>query len=99
MSPTSTADELLRGVVVDPDFVRAMRLRPRLLARRLESGKYRRSPEGDLEKRCSKCREYFPATLEFFYREYKDHDTLYAWCKACYCAYRTQWASRVPGRK
>lgn len=37
-----------------------------LLARRLASGKYQYDDDGQLEKRCSCCREYWPADSEFF---------------------------------
>lgn len=39
------------------------------------------APEGC--KRCTKCKEAFPATLEYFTHDKKRKDGLFPWCKAC----------------
>lgn len=47
----------------------------------LELGKnYRLDEDGELEKMCTRCKEYWPADTEFFY---KSGDGLHTWCKAC----------------
>lgn len=38
-------------------------------------------------KICSKCREDWPATLEFFYSRKSSKDGLREVCKACYSEY------------
>lgn len=58
----------------------------KLLAIRLRSGIYR-FEDGQLQKRCSRCKEHWPADTEFFYAA-KDGDGLYQWCKACYQEWR-----------
>lgn len=61
---------------------------PELLARRLRNGRYRYdNGTQELEKRCSKCREYWPADTEFFYAWSRDRDGLAHACKACFNAY------------
>lgn len=37
-------------------------------------------------KRCAKCKEEFPATTEYFYRDKNMRDGLYSQCKKCKCA-------------
>lgn len=56
---------------------------PELKAKRLKSGAYRDGDDG-LEKRCCKCREYWPADSEFFYSAKGRADDLRDDCKACY---------------
>lgn len=34
-------------------------------------------------KRCTKCRQEFPATLEYFYKHSKSKSRLHPWCKSC----------------
>lgn len=67
---------------------------PRLLVIRLISGVYRYADLVDLEKRCSKCREYFPADNTFFYAAPRSKDGLIDWCKACYLESRAERAKR-----
>lgn len=55
-----------------------------LMALRLRKQVYRLSDEGDLEKRCSRCKEYWPADSEFFYSNSGKGDGLSEHCKACY---------------
>lgn len=55
-----------------------------LKALRLRKQVYRLSDEGDLEKRCSRCKEYWPADSEFFYSNSGKGDGLNEHCKACY---------------
>lgn len=38
-------------------------------------------PELGVQRRCSRCHEWWPADPEFFYR-HGDH--LHSWCKACW---------------
>lgn len=40
------------------------------------------------EKCCSRCKTYFPATTEYFYRESRRNDGLRSECKSCDRAYR-----------
>jgi hypothetical protein len=59
----------------------------RLLAIRIKSGVFR-MVDGELEKRCSRCKEYWPADSEFFHRVPSQLDGLHGWCKACYVEHR-----------
>ncbi|GAI63947.1 unnamed protein product [marine sediment metagenome] len=43
--------------------------------------KQRYTDYGCWEKQCSKCKEWWPATREFFYGSKRDG--LHPWCKAC----------------
>lgn len=52
------------------------------LERRLKEGRYRQS-DGQLEKRCCACGEYWPADSEFFYLHKNGPDGLRNCCKAC----------------
>lgn len=45
--------------------------------------KLRTTDEGP-EKMCTKCREWWPADLEFFYADPKGVGGLFLYCKACY---------------
>lgn len=46
--------------------------------------KQRRSEEGWVERQCSKCHEWWPATREFFYSSgHRRARKLHSWCKAC----------------
>jgi hypothetical protein len=56
---------------------------PTVRAKRLANGVYQEGEEG-LEKRCGKCRDYWPADTEFFYSARSEKDGLNSWCKACY---------------
>jgi hypothetical protein len=62
---------------------------PSLLGKGLASGKYRYE-DGELHKRCGRCRDYWPADTEFFYsaKGTRNKDGLNDWCKACYTAWR-----------
>jgi len=57
------------------------------LERRLKDGRYQQS-DGQLEKRCCACKEYWPADTEFFYRHRGGADGLSDYCKACHAAMR-----------
>jgi len=57
----------------------------RSLERGTKEGRYRQS-EGQLEKRCRGCNEYWPADTEFFYRHSTGADGLQSYCKACHTA-------------
>lgn len=56
-----------------------------LMARRLASGKARLDPEMGLEKRCSRCQEFWPQDTTFWSvcRGCHTSDGLQAYCKAC----------------
>lgn len=56
---------------------------PKTLARLLKRGRYRRDDDGVLEKKCSGCRDYWPADTEFFFSS-GGCDGLSTYCKACY---------------
>ena len=43
------------------------------------------------EKQCAKCKEYFPATLEFFYKNLQCKQGLGSWCKCCSAMYRDKY--------
>lgn len=60
---------------------------PKLLDSRLKRGVYAYF-DGELHKRCSKCREYWPADSQFFYASASKDDGLICWCKACYIDWR-----------
>jgi hypothetical protein len=65
--------------------IRAIDLCPEvLLRRRLASGSYRFDTDGELEKRCARCMDYWPADEEFFYTGRAYPDGLHCFCKACY---------------
>lgn len=40
--------------------------------------------DGDLEKQCTKCGEWYYADTEFFHKSKKELDGLHSWCKACF---------------
>ena len=40
------------------------------------------------EKQCVRCKEFWPADSEFFYKCHTNSDGLHSWCKAC-CTERT----------
>lgn len=63
------------------------------IAKALEG--YRETPEGT-EKRCSKCREWWPADLEFFHANPNGgHLGLNYQCKACYEEWRRSKCPRT----
>lgn len=54
------------------------------------SPKERPDGDGELERYCSICHEWWPADQEFFYH-WVDKDGLlhfHSWCKACYQEYK-----------
>lgn len=44
--------------------------------------------DGEEEKFCRKCKEWWPADTEFFYSNKSQPDGLYRYCIACYLEYR-----------
>lgn len=60
---------------------------PELIAKKLKRGTYAIEPYG-LLKRCSRCKEYWPADLEFFFSAPSKTDGIFDWCKACYLEWR-----------
>lgn len=55
------------------------------LATGLANGRYQFDEDGELEKRCSKCREYWPADTEFYFAfaGCTHRDGLHCMCKSC----------------
>ena len=55
-------------------------------------GKERLDGDGQLERQCTKCDEWWPADKEFFYttgaNKESGRDELHPWCKACYQEWR-----------
>lgn len=49
---------------------------------------YRFDEDGEPEKQCTKCKDWWPATLEFFYRDPKVGFN--AWCKPCWTEHRRE---------
>jgi len=48
-------------------------------------------------KKCTRCKETFPATLEYFYKNKKCRDELSSWCKKCSQEYTKKWMdSKTP---
>lgn len=45
--------------------------------------KERINEDGELERYCPRCDEWWPADREFFYTTGSDEE-LHSWCKACY---------------
>ena len=50
----------------------------------LRRGAYRRDEDGVLEKRCSHCREYYPADNLYFFASKGYRDGLHSQCKTCW---------------
>ena len=48
----------------------------------------RTGDDGEAEKRCSGCKEWWPADLEFFYPSKGNPAGLSNWCHACYSEWR-----------
>ncbi|MGO4380349.1 hypothetical protein [Pseudoduganella sp. RAF53_2] len=68
-------------------------LGPHLMADRLATGMYRYDSDGELEKRCSRCRDYWPADTEFFHASRGLPDMLHSQCRACTQERRTNKTS------
>ncbi len=60
--------------------------RAKQLALRITKGGYRMA-DGELEKRCPACEEWWPADTEFFFSLRNGAD-LHSYCKACYSVVR-----------
>lgn len=73
---------------VQGDLVKVAAPSARLLEKNLASGDYRYDECGDLEKRCSRCNDHWPADSEFFFSNGTAGDGLSKWCKACYVEWR-----------
>jgi len=74
-----------RITIDSKDLVRAEQLvEPETLVKMLVKETYRYDETDDvLEKRCSTCREYWPADSEFFFTMPASYDGLHCMCKAC----------------
>lgn len=46
--------------------------------------RYQVNPEGIVEVQCSMDKEFWPATLEFFFKDKRKSNGLMPMCKACY---------------
>jgi hypothetical protein len=68
------------------------------LVRRLKRGVYT-YVDSELYKRCSRCKEYWPADTEFFFSSAAEPDGLIACCKACYIEWRYPNGRKKPGVK
>lgn len=68
------------------------------LERRLTKGGYRMI-DGELEKRCPACKEWWPADTEFFFPLRQGGD-LHSSCKACYllARYPERYPDQVRGQ-
>ena len=55
----------MHGASIPPD-TRESKMNKHTLSRRLRQGYNRYDDDGELEKRCPVCGEYWPADLEFF---------------------------------
>lgn len=49
-------------------------------------------------KQCSKCKEWFPRTSEYFFRHKRMNDGLQAWCKTCLSRSKRQWEKENPAK-
>ncbi|MGD8172162.1 hypothetical protein ACQEXU_10910 [Vibrio sp. TRT 21S02] len=58
-------------------------MKPKLLQRRLASGKAQIDPILGLEKYCARCREYWPQDTLFWTPMRTRPDGLQDWCKCC----------------
>lgn len=58
------------------------------------SKNFRAGEDGAPEKRCSKCNEWWPADLEFFYANRGKPGDLSDWCHACYADHRAHRRER-----
>lgn len=67
----------------------------RALAAGLARDLYVRTDLG-LEKRCSRCGEYWPADTGFFLQRAESGDGLHNWCKACLADWRQHWRAAAP---
>ena len=68
----------------EANLIRSASMPESLLIKRLKSGVCRVDEFGSLEKRCSQCKEYWPADTDFFYSTRSTKDGLNNWCRACY---------------
>lgn len=54
------------------------------------------------QKRCTKCHNSYPATIEYFYKKERGLYGLFSWCKACHCKLATRnyvaWQRSNPGK-
>lgn len=69
----------------------------KLLQLRLANGGYRYDG-GQLEKRCSRCHDYWPADAEFFYQSKGQSDGLHIYCKACYREWKNNRTQDIKAR-
>lgn len=62
-------------------------IKPRLLGLRLAGGSMQMSIVG-LEKRCPRCKEFWPFDTEYFFANAGVTDGLFQWCRACSTEHR-----------
>lgn len=65
-----------------------------IMAVRLKNGVYAMTECG-LEKRCSKCRDYWPADTEFYYVAPSKEGGIGDWCKACFDAWKREHNAKM----
>lgn len=50
-------------------------------------------------KTCTKCKQTYPATIEYWHKDKNRKDGLSPWCKDCNCANAKKWKRNNPERK
>lgn len=65
--------------------------RDAMIRRLTRKGTIWRLADLGLEKRCSRCQEYWPADTEFWFSEPQSAGGLSSWCKACFREWRSGW--------
>lgn len=57
-----------------------------------------RTVDGEREKLCTRCNEWWPADEEFFYKDPTGAAGLFYCCKACYAEWRIAQAAKKAAR-
>ncbi len=76
--------ETIESEVIQKVYPNQYYMEPELYVRRKKNGKVRLG-EDCLEKRCSRCHQFFPLTLDFWHHDKNNKDGLLGWCRACEC--------------
>lgn len=56
---------------------------PHLIKKWLGNGRYTINEDGEYEKRCARCRQYWPADTQFYGTHSQNSDRLRGHCKCC----------------
>ena len=98
ISPEQIAEkfETIESEVVQKVYPTKYYISPALYARRKKSGKVRVG-EDCLEKRCSRCSQFFPVDVDFWHHDKNSRDGLLGWCRACESARARD--KRINGQK